>query len=241
MRIVSNRLMRFAASAVFVLCPASALAQPIPKLNAQLKQAVDSSRWSQAIQVVEQMVVAEPEQADRLEIYKQQLQRLRDSQKAPSVFSSKNNSVSATAAGLGKVAVTNAFVARREWRRRDFFRTQSWADPFVKYDLRVELYNGTSGTAKEVHVYYDILSWNKDYNESGSLVIPDIQADRKLRFEESLQGRAVPQDSRNRYEGVRVRINRVEWFNEDGSSGSNDTPIKFGYWGKVGSDSFDFQ
>lgn len=230
---MNARLVRFAAIALLSFS-VSASAQSVSDLNTQLQQAVDSSSWSKAIQVVDQMAIAEPKQAEQLERYRRQLQERLQAQVGPvRLARPQRQAVSANSEGLGKVAVTNALVARREVWVRDLLGLGRVFDPLVRYSLRMEVYNGTRGIAKLIHVYYDLISWNEDYNESGSFVIPDIQSDRKFYFDEPLQWRAVPQNSRNRYEGVRVRINRVDWLNEDGSSGLNDASVKFGYWGKV--------
>jgi hypothetical protein len=233
MRMMSYRATGIAIGVLLALSPA-VFAQPIDILNAQLQQAISSSRWSRAVQILNQMLAARPEQAARLKVYRQQLQRrLNDVQGRPEGISAPRKSAISARVDDGTVTVINALVSRREFRERVFINPNRLTLPLVKYSLKMEIYNGTRGIAKQVHVYYDILSWNEDYNESGSIVISDIQSNRKAYFEDLLQRRAVPPDSKNRYEGVRVRINRVEWFNEDGSAHANGTPVQFGYWGKV--------
>jgi hypothetical protein len=235
MLVMNVRLLGIAASVLLTLLPTSALAQSINTLNAQLKQAVASNNWNQAIQIVNKMIVAEPGQAARLETYKAELQqRLNPTSKIlPSSSTSPKTSAPSSATGTGKVTVTNAFVSRNEQTKGSVDSAGTFIQPKVTYDLTGDIYNGTNGTIRLVTVYYDILSWNKDNNKSGSFTIPKIQARRKFSFAESLQWQAESLDSKNQYEGVKVRINKVEWFNEDATSGSNDTRRLFGYWGKT--------
>jgi hypothetical protein len=232
---MNDRFLGITASVLLTLLPTSALAQSISTLNAQLKQAVASSNWSQAIQIVNKMIVTEPEQANRLEAYKAELQqRLNPTSKMPQSSSTPpKTSAPSNATGTSKVTVTNAFVSRNEQTKGSVDSAGTFIQPQVTYDLTGEIYNGTNGTIRLVTVYYDILSWNKDNNKSGSFTIPQIQARRKFSFAESLQWRSASLDSKNQYEGVKVRINKVEWFNEDATSSSNNTRRLFGYWGKI--------
>jgi hypothetical protein len=232
--VMNNRLLGIAASAFLIFLPASALAQSINTLNAQLKQAVDLSDWNKAVQIVDRMIIVEPGQAARLEGYKAQLrQRINASNKTPTSSSAPQKTSSPSkATGTGNVTVTNALVARNETKKGYVTTRGEFIPAIVTYDLTAEVYNGTNRMARSVKVFYDIVSWNKDNNQSGSFIVLDIPAHRKANFERNLQWES-PLDEKNKYEGVRVRINKVEWIDEDYDSGSNDTPRLFGYWGKL--------
>jgi hypothetical protein len=233
--VMNSRLLGIAASVFLVFLPASALAQSISTLNAQLKQAVDLSDWNKAVQIVDRMIIVEPGQAARLEGYKAQLQqRINATNKSPASSSAPQKTSSPSkATETGNVTVTNAFVARNETEKEYKTVRGEFIPAIVKYDLTGEIYNGTNRMARSVKVFYDIVSWNKDNNQSRSFVIFDVPAHRKASFEEPLQLIAAPLDSKNKYEGVRVQINKVEWIDEDYDSGSNDTRRLFGYWGKL--------
>ncbi|NJM95569.1 MAG: TIGR02281 family clan AA aspartic protease, partial [Acaryochloridaceae cyanobacterium CSU_5_19] len=63
-----------------VLSPLAGAAQTnIATLNQQLQQAVQRQNWSQAMQVIDQLIKAAPEQATQLRSYRQQLQQLHQS------------------------------------------------------------------------------------------------------------------------------------------------------------------
>jgi hypothetical protein len=232
---MNNRLLGIAASAFLIFLPVSGLAQSIGTLNAQLKQAVDLSNWNKAIQIVDKMIIAEPAQASRLETYKAQLQQRINAtnKKIPtSSLAPQKTSTPKKSTGVGTVTVTNALVARNETEKGSVTPQGKFIPAIVKYDLTAEIYNSTNRIARSVKVFYDIVSWNKDNNQSGSFIVLDIPAHRKANFEQNLQWEG-PLDEKNKYEGVRVRINQVEWIDEDYDSGSNDTHRLFGYWGKL--------
>lgn len=74
---MKHQLWGIAASACLALLPVSAIAQSIPALNAQLKQAVAARNWERAIQIVDSLLVAAPGQAAALNSYKGQLLKLK--------------------------------------------------------------------------------------------------------------------------------------------------------------------
>jgi hypothetical protein len=231
---MNNRLLGIAVSALLIFLPASAIAQSISTLNAQLKQAINLSDWNKAIQIVDRMIIVEPGQSDRLKGYKAQLQQqINATNKVPTNSSvPPKTSAPSKATGTGNVTVTNALVARNEIEKEYKTEKGEFIPAIVKYDLTAEVYNNTNRFARSVTVYYDIVSWNKNNNQSGSFIILDIPAHRKASFERRLIG-GVQLDGKNKYEGVRVQINKIEWIDEDYNSGSNDTRRLFGYWGKL--------
>ncbi|MEO0376154.1 MAG: retropepsin-like aspartic protease [Cyanobacteria bacterium P01_A01_bin.17] len=70
------------AGVLLTLTPIKSWGQSITSLNQQLQQSVGSQNWSQAIQIIDQMVRVSPEQAASLNQYRAQLQRLQQSQPA---------------------------------------------------------------------------------------------------------------------------------------------------------------
>ncbi len=178
-------------------------------------------------------LTAGPQQARQIEGYRWQQAGAVETQN-PMISTFANPTIVSRSNGSrSNVAAVNALVSKYEFRDEYWVGARRWFTPLVEYSLKVELYNSTNKIAKRVHVYYDILSWNQDNNESGSFVVADIQPGRNYIFNEPLLNGPIRQDSLNRYEGVRVRINRIDWLDEDGSPKSNDVSIKFGYWGKV--------
>lgn len=62
---------------ILLVTPVASRAQVnLSALNARLQQAVASQRWAEAIQVIDQMLVAAPEQANSLRSYRSQLVKL---------------------------------------------------------------------------------------------------------------------------------------------------------------------
>jgi hypothetical protein len=243
---MNNRLLGIATCTFLILLPATVSAQSINALNAQLKQAVNLRNWNQAIQILDKMIATEPGQAARLEAYKaqvrQQLNPKIGTVSTSSTTSTLSPSVPNNSTETGNVTVTEALVSRSGGSYADVTVDEEgrFTPPSVTYNLTGEIYNGTSGTVSYIKIYYEVLSWNKANNKSGSLILMDaqtntidVQAHRKLSFKKRLQWESTPLDSKHQYEGVKVRINKVEWLNEDGSRGSNDTRRLFGYWGKL--------
>ena len=64
------------AGVLLTLTPIKTWGQSITSLNQQLQQSVSSQNWSQAIQIIDQMIQAAPEQAASLRQYRTQLQGL---------------------------------------------------------------------------------------------------------------------------------------------------------------------
>jgi aspartyl protease family protein len=67
------------ASVLLTLTPIKTWGQSITSLNQQLQQAVSSQNWSQAIQIIDQMVKVAPVQAASLNQYRSRLQQLQQS------------------------------------------------------------------------------------------------------------------------------------------------------------------
>ncbi|PZD75285.1 hypothetical protein C1752_00028 [Acaryochloris thomasi RCC1774] len=70
------------AGVLLTLTPIKSWGQSITSLNQQLQQSVGSQNWSQAIQIIDQMVKVSPGQAASLNQYRSELQRLQQSQPA---------------------------------------------------------------------------------------------------------------------------------------------------------------
>ena len=222
------------AALLMLALPVSASPVPVKALNLQLQQAIDRQDWDQAVQIVDQMLLVQPQQARQLRAYRQQLQARMVGMLNPIDSTvSIPNLVSTGDSRRRNVTAVNALVSKYEFRDEYFIGDRRWFTPLVDYSLKVDLYNGTPKIAKLVRVYYDILSWNQENNESGSFVVADIQPGREYSFNQPLLNGPVLQDSLNRYEGVRVRINRIDWLDDEGSLMTNDASIKFGYWGKI--------
>jgi aspartyl protease family protein len=59
------------------LIPASSLAQSnVSALNLRLQQAISAQNWGQALQIIDQMIVATPDRSQELKTYRTQLQNL---------------------------------------------------------------------------------------------------------------------------------------------------------------------
>jgi hypothetical protein len=149
----------------------------------------------------------EPGQAARLEAYKaqvrQQLNPKLGTVSTPSATSTLSPSVPNNSTETGNVTVTNALVARNETEKQCVTNKGEFIPALVTYDLTAEIYNGTNRIAQSIKVYYDIVSWNKDNNQSGSFIMLDVPANRKVNFDENLKWKP-PLDSENKYKGIKV-------------------------------------
>ncbi len=56
----------------------AAWGQEVERLSQQLEQAVERSDWDQALQIIDQMIIAKPDREPRLRAYRQQLEDLAD-------------------------------------------------------------------------------------------------------------------------------------------------------------------
>ena len=93
------------ASASLTLVPVPSGAQPsLAVLNQQLQQAVTAQNWAQAIQLIDQMQQVAPEQAAKLQVYRQQLLKLQQQGNQGPVIPSTSSSTQ-TPGTLGQVPI----------------------------------------------------------------------------------------------------------------------------------------
>lgn len=91
------------ASASLTLIPVPSGAQPsLAVLNQQLQQAVTAQNWAQAIQLIDQMQQVAPEQAAKLQAYRQQLLKLQQQGNQGPVIPSTSTQTPGT---LGQVPI----------------------------------------------------------------------------------------------------------------------------------------
>jgi hypothetical protein len=195
-----------ALTTFILLCPAPSFSQSIGTLNAQLQQAVDSRSWSQAIQIIDRMIVLDPTQANRLNAYRIKLIKLSVEIKKP-LFSPST--------------------PRRLYRKQQKEYSFSFSDVGLvsdSYGSAGKLYylagyfnNKLGGDIRAITIYYDLLHYFKEQDSSGSIILNGIPAGKSQKFEDQLpEGTPPTVDA--------VLIKRIEWLDEDGNFRVDDTP-----------------
>ncbi len=103
---VGSRFLSVLGGLVILLAPSPSLAQTnYSALNSRLQQAVVSQNWAEAIQLVDQMVIAAPERASQLRGYRDQLVRLRDNGVRTPAPGSSSISTSSASSPLGAATI----------------------------------------------------------------------------------------------------------------------------------------
>jgi hypothetical protein len=199
---------------VFIFWASASFSQSIDILSSQLKQAVDSKNWSQAIEIIDRMIAIKPKQAGQLRSYKSRLQNLLKSDIQP---------VSAP------IAPPKKYVPQESRRNDDLIvsqvriETENYGSAGDLNYLVGRINNRSQRKIYNIQLSYDLFHYFREYNSSGTILIGALSPVQSQEFKYLLPNFSNPR----MYKPSAIVISQIQWTDENLRINSDNFPRRF--------------